>query len=260
MTTPPDRTGVLLDIDGVLYVGDEPIDGAAEALERLRARADGLMLVTNTTSRPRRAIGEHLRKLGFSVADDEILTPATIAIHHCRARGYQRVGLVVGDALLEDLAELPAAALADGSVDAVILGELGDAFGPATLNPALRALVAGAELLALGHNRVYARPHGLVLDVGAWSAALEYGSGREAVVLGKPSPVFFEAALSAIGVTAAEAVMVGDDIEADVVGALDAGLRGVLVRTGKFREGASAAREPTAILDSIADVPAWLRW
>lgn len=262
MAPPAPGTGILLDIDGVLYVGDTPVDGAIDALARLRAGAHGVALVTNTTSRPRRVIGEHLRTLGFPVADEDIHTPATIAVAHARERGYRRVGLVVGDALLEDLEGLPAAPLDGGPVDAVVLGELGDAFGPATLNPALRALMEGAELLALGHNRYFARPEGLVLDVGAWSMALEYASGREAIVLGKPSRAFFEAALDAVGVGAADAVMVGDDLEADVGGALDAGLQGVLVRTGKYREDALASSdvEPTAVLDSIADLPTWLGW
>lgn len=250
---------MLLDLDGVLYVGDEPIPGAVEALERLRAGCAGLCLVTNTTSRPRRAIVEHLRELGFAVDDDEVLTPAAIAVAYCRERGFRRVGLLVADALREDLGELDDVPLEEG-VDAVVLGELGDGFGAAALNPAFRALMDGAELVVLGHNRYYARGDGLVLDVGAWAAALEYAVGRDGVVVGKPSPAFFAAGLDAVGVPAGDAVMVGDDIEADVGGALDAGLRGVLVRTGKFRAEHVAASgiEPSATVDSIADVPGLL--
>jgi len=249
-------TGVLLDIDGVLHVGDEPVPGAAEALAAQRERATGLRLVTNTTSKPRARIAEHLREIGLEADAAEILTPAAIAVDHCRARGYERVGLLVSGALREDLAGIPEAPVAEGA-DAIVLGELGDAFGAATLNPAFRALMAGAELVVLGHNRYYARPEGLVLDVGAWAAALEYAVGREGVVVGKPSPAFFAAALDAVGARAADAVMIGDDVEADVGGAIDAGLRGILVRTGKYRADHVAASgvEPTTTVDSIADVP-----
>jgi ribonucleotide monophosphatase NagD (HAD superfamily) len=87
--------------------------------------------------------------------------------------------------------------------------------------------------------------------------ALEYGSGREAEVVGKPSAAFFELALRELGVGSQNAAMVGDDVEADVGGALDAGLAGILVRTGKYREEQVRASgiEPSATVDSIAQVP-----
>ncbi|HWI73659.1 MAG TPA: TIGR01458 family HAD-type hydrolase [Baekduia sp.] len=250
--------GVLLDIDGVLYVGDEPIPGAIDALRRLRLVCSGLRLVTNTTSRSRRQIVDHLRALGFDATADEVVTPAAAAVEHCRSRGWRRVALLVADALREDLGELQEAG-PGARVDAVILGDMG-VFTDATLNAAFRMLMDGAELVALAHNRYYRRADGLVLDVGAYAAALEYGTGREGVVVGKPAARFFAAALAGIGVGADRAVMVGDDVEADVGGARDAGLRTILVRTGKYHEDVVAASgiEPTVTVASIADVPALL--
>jgi len=249
--------GVLLDIDGVLYVGDEPIAGAHEALAQLRAASAGVRLVTNTTSRSRREVTEHLRALGFPVPLEEVLTPAALAVGYCRERRYDVVTLIVSDGLREDLRELEGPA--EGKVvQAVILGDVGDAFDAPLLNRAFRLLMDGAELIALQHNRYWRRADGLALDVGAYSAALEYATGREAVVVGKPAPGFFAAALADLGL--GRAIMVGDDVEADVGGAIDAGLPGVLVRTGKFREDALAASgvEPTAIVDSIAEIPGLL--
>jgi HAD superfamily hydrolase (TIGR01458 family) len=256
---PAGSLGVLLDIDGVLYVGDEPIAGAIEALRRLRLSCAGLRLVTNTTSRSRRQIFDRLNELGFDARADEVLTPAAAAVRHCRDRGHQHVALLVADALREDLGELQEAP-AGVHVDAVILGDMGR-FTDATLNAAFRMLMDGAELVALQHNRFYRRSDGLVLDVGAYAAALEYGTAREGVVVGKPARPFFAAALADIGIAADAAVMVGDDVEADVGGAIDAGLRTILVRTGKYRQDLVAASgiEPTATVDSIADVPALLR-
>jgi HAD superfamily hydrolase (TIGR01458 family) len=248
---------VLLDIDGVLYVGDEGIPGSHDALARLRELTGGrLRLVTNTTSKSRREIVEHLRALSFETGPDEVLTPAATAVRICRERGHRRVALLVADALREDLAELEEAAAGE-PVDAIVLGDLGARFDDAILNRAFRWLMEGAELLALQHNRYYRRGGGLVLDVGAYSAALEYATGREAIVAGKPSVAFFAAALADVGAAPSEAVMVGDDVEADVGGALDAGLRGILVRTGKHRAELVAASgvRPTATVDSIADVP-----
>jgi HAD superfamily hydrolase (TIGR01458 family) len=253
---------LLLDIDGVLYVGDRPIPGAVEALDELRGLSGGIRLVTNTTSRPRRAIVAHLHELGFDVAAHEVLTPAALAVRHCRERGHRAVRLLVSEALREDLKELEPSGSAEAT-DALVLGDLGDGFTADVLNGAFRLLMDGAELVALQHNRFWRRADGLVLDVGAYSAALEYASGKEAVVVGKPSPDFFAAALSDLDAAPDMAVMVGDDVEADVGGALAAGLRGVLVRTGKFRADLleSSKVTPTAILDSITELPALLaRW
>jgi HAD superfamily hydrolase (TIGR01458 family) len=251
---PPVRA-VLLDLDGVLYVGDRVLDGANEAVDQLRANGLGLRFVTNTTTRPRRATIEKLRRLGFDVADDEVITPAALAVRHCLSHGARRVALIMEDEVTEDFADLEQV---DEGADAVIVGDLGDAFGYAPLNHAFRLLMDGAELVALQKNRYWLTEDGLSLDAGAFVAALEYAAGREAVVVGKPSQAFFATVLDGLGATAEHAVMVGDDIEADIGGALEAGLRAVLVRTGKYREDriAESGIEPTDTVDGIADVPA----
>jgi phospholysine phosphohistidine inorganic pyrophosphate phosphatase len=255
--TPNGPFGVLLDIDGVLYVGDEPIAGAHDALGELRGLGAGMRLVTNTTSRSRRQVCEHLHELGFEVAVEEVLTPAAMAVAYCDERGYESVELIVSDGLREDLAQLGAPA-AGATADAVILGDVGAKFDAELLNRAFRLIMDGAELIALQHNRYWRRADGLALDVGAYAAALEYATRRDAVVVGKPAEAFFQAAIVDMGLD--NAVMVGDDVEADVGGAMSAGLPGILVRTGKYRHDALPPEvTPTAIVDSIADVPALLQ-
>lgn len=248
--------GILLDIDGVLYVGDEPIDGAHEALEQLRELGAGMRLVTNTTSRSRGQVCEHLQELGFGVTVEEVLTPAAMAVAYCDEREYESVELIVSDGLREDLAQLGAPRGGE-TVDAVILGDVGKKFDAELLNRAFRLIMDGAELVALQHNRYWRRADGLALDVGAYAAALEYATRREAVVVGKPAEAFFQSAIVDMGLDSA--VMIGDDVEADVGGAMAAGLPGILVRTGKYRQDALPQEvTPTAIADSIADVPALL--
>ncbi|HEY4823871.1 MAG TPA: TIGR01458 family HAD-type hydrolase [Solirubrobacteraceae bacterium] len=265
MSATGEQFGVLLDIDGVLYVGDEPIAGAHEALTQLREQSADLRLVTNTTSRSRRQVAEHLEELGFDTSIEEILTPAAMAVRHCEEQGHSSVELIVSDGLREDLAPLgsaPASERGGGKpgtpIDAVILGDVGDRFDAGLLNHAFRLMMDGAELIALQHNRYWRRSDGMALDVGAYAAALEYATRSEAVVVGKPSQEFFAAALAEMELE--QAVMVGDDVEADVGGAMAAGLAGVLVRTGKFRQDALPQEvTPTAIVDSVADVPELLQ-
>jgi HAD superfamily hydrolase (TIGR01458 family) len=254
MTAP---AALLLDLDGVLYVEDDPVPGALEAVAELRERGLALRFVTNTTSRPRRQILERLQRLGFEVEPDELSTPAALAVAHCVKNERRRAMLLVRDDVKEDFAELD-----DAGDDAqvVIVGDLGDAFDYGVLNRAFRRVIDGAELIALQRNRYWLTPDGLALDVGPFVAALEYATNTDALVVGKPSKDFFGTILAGIPAEAAAAAMVGDDVETDVGGALGAGLAGILVRTGKYRDDALRASgvEPTAVVDSIADVPALL--
>ena len=248
---------VLLDLDGVLYVEDEPVAGAVDAVAGLREAGLALRLVTNTTSRPRRMIVERLERLGFDVGAGDVVTPAALAVRHCLQADRRRVLLVMNESVKEDFAELEEVA---EDPQAVIVGDLGSDFAYDVLNRAFRAVMDGAQLVALQKNRYWLTPDGLSLDVGPFVAALEYATGREALVLGKPSAGFFATVLAELDVEPTAAVMVGDDVESDVGGALGAGLAGVLVRTGKYREDAvrASAIQPTAVVDSIADIPALL--
>ena len=250
---------VLLDIDGVLYVEDDPIEGAIEAVERLRGAGLILRFVTNTTNRSHAATLAKLRRLGFGVAEAELLTPAELAARVCRDRGHRQVALFVAPELRADF---PALEVADdgAAADAVIVGDLGEAWDYETLNRAFRLVVDGADLIALQKNRYWLRGDGLALDAGPFVAALEYATDRIATIVGKPARAFFEQALASAGVGASEAVMVGDDVESDIGGALAAGLGAVLVRTGKYREDRVTATgiAPTATVGSIADVPGLL--
>ena len=248
---------LLIDLDGVLYVEDEPIAGAAEALQRIRERRLGLRFVTNTTAHSRERTLEKLARLKLRVESDELVTPAGLAVQYCLERGHQRVALIMNEEVKRDFAELEETT---GRADAVIIGDLGAAFGYDVLNHAFRDVMDGAELIALQKNRYWMRADGLSLDVGPFVAAIEFATGREAYVVGKPARGFFEQVLADLAVAPAEAAMVGDDIEADIGGALGAGLAAILVRTGKYREDRvrDAGIKATAVAGSIADVPALL--
>jgi HAD superfamily hydrolase (TIGR01458 family) len=248
---------VLLDLDGVLYVEGEAIPGADEAVARLRSAGLGLRFVTNTTARSRARTLERLAELGFELDQEELITPAALARVRCEERGHRRVALIMNDDVKRDFGGLEQT---DSSPDAVIMGDLGEQFGFEVLNEAFRLVMDGAELIALQKNRFWLTGEGLSLDAGPFVAAIEYATGRDAYVVGKPAPAFFELVLAGLGVDPSEAAMVGDDVETDIAGAMNAGLEGILVRTGKYREDfvRESGIEPTATVDSIAEVPAAL--
>jgi HAD superfamily hydrolase (TIGR01458 family) len=240
--------GLLVDLDGTLYVGDEPVEGAREALGKLKAGGFKLRYITNTTRKPRRAVRDHLFSLGFEVEEAEIFTPARAA---AGLIGDRSCFPLVDESLVEDLEGIT---LTEDRPDHVLVGDLGEGFAYDRLNAAFRCLMDGAELIALQKNRYWRREDGLALDAGPFVAALEYASGKSATVVGKPEKGFFRLALEDLGLLPHEVAMVGDDAEADVAGAKRAGLKGVLVRTGKWsaeREGGEA----DLVLDSVADLP-----
>ncbi|MFC9919561.1 TIGR01458 family HAD-type hydrolase [Agromyces binzhouensis] len=255
--------GVLLDLDGVFYVGDEPVRGGAATVAWLVERGIPHRFVTNTTSRPRREIVAKLAGMGIEVDAADVLTPVVAAAAWLEAEGCRRPALFVPDATASEFAELGVAGAEPSEpADAVVVGDLGSGWDFATMNRAFRLLAEdpGIPLVALGLTRYWRAEDGLRLDVGAFVRGLEYASGRDAVVLGKPAAAFYRAAVDSLAEAPDEAVMVGDDIRSDVDGAQRAGLTGVLVRTGKFDPAdLGGAIRPDAVLDSIAGLPEWWR-
>ncbi len=251
---------ILFDMDGVLYVGDRPIDGAAATLEWCRRQAIPFRFVTNTTSRPRAALVDKLQQMGIEAREDEIITPPVVARHWLTQRADGPVGLFVPPATEDDFATLRHARSEADPVSAVVLGDLGDGWDFATYNRAFRWLKKNpdAALVALGMTRFWEAEDGPRLDVGPFVRGLEYALDREAVVLGKPSASFFRLAVEDMDGRIDQAWMIGDDIMGDIEGAQRAGLRALQVRTGKFRpEDLDRGISPDGVIDSIADLPAW---
>ncbi len=248
---------VLLDLDGTLYLGDAPVAGAVDAVRELQARGIARRYLTNTTRFPRSALVARLRAMGFPLQESELFTPTVAAIRWLQERDVNRIALYVPRAAHEDFAGFR---VTDVAPQAVVMGDLSRGWDFATLNGAFRHVMAGAHLLALQKNRYWMTDDGLSLDAGPYVAALEYATRRSATVVGKPSAAYFALAAASLGVPAARIAAVGDDVESDVGGAHSAGLRGILVRTGKFRDEqlARSTVEPDAILASVAELPSRL--
>lgn len=253
--------GILLDLDGVLYVGDEAVPGAADAIAWLRGHEIPHLFLTNTSSRPRAAIVEKLARFGVDARAEQILTPAAAAAAWLQDSDVGRPALFVPEATASEFADLdPLPADDEKGAGCVVVGDLGHGWDFETLNRAFRLLMGEARpvLVALGMTRYWRAADGLQLDAGAFVRALEYASGATAVVMGKPAPGFYDRAVQRLGVPKSEVVMVGDDIRSDIDGAQQAGLAGVLVRTGKYTDADLRSEVvPQSVLDSVADLPDW---
>ncbi len=252
---------LLVDLDGVVYQEGHLVDGAAEAVAWIEDRGIPHRFLTNTSSRPRRAIVDKLGDMGLRVDAEHILTPPVAAADWLRGRVDGPVALFVNEVTWEDFGDIARFDEAKHRrAAAVVIGDLGEDWTFARLNQAFGLLMNDARppLLALGMTRYWRTGGGLQLDVGPFVKALEYATGTEAVVLGKPAPEFFHAALHALDASQKETLMIGDDRVGDVEGAEAAGIPGALVRTGKFSPSdLDADPPPSLVFDSIADLPGW---
>jgi HAD superfamily hydrolase (TIGR01458 family) len=250
----PGARGFLLDVDGTLLEGDRPIPGAAEAVARVRAKGLPLRMTTNTTRRPRSEIATALIEAGMPVEIDEILIPASLARRRILDSGRTRAFLLLPP---ESKVDLEGVEEVDAKPDWVVVGDMAHGFTFERVNRAFLAVREGARLLALHKNRYWQPESGrLQIDAGPFVTALEYATGVEAEVVGKPSPAFFRLALDDIALPPETVVIVGDSVENEGGGARAAGCRVVLVRTGVFRQDLvdSMGLEPDLVLDSIADL------
>lgn len=240
---------VLCDIGGVLYEGNTPYPGAVEAVRRLKA-AYPVRFLTNTTQKTGEQVVVKLQNMGFGIDASEVITALDVTKTFLKQRCGTATFLLTEDArrFFDDLAEAPCRY--------VVVGDAQENFTYAALNEAFRTLMAGGELLAAAKNRYFKDHEGkLSMDAGGFVAALEYASGKTAHVIGKPSVDFYRLACDALGVRPEEAVMIGDDIESDVAGAQAAGMRGILVETGKFAPAdLERGIAPDAVFPSIAAV------
>jgi len=253
--------GILFDMDGVLYNAEHPIPSAAETVAWVHRQRIPYRFVTNTSSRSRQALVQKLQGFGIAATPGEILTPAVTTAAWLRSQPPGNVALFVRPAARADFNGL-ACVPEDSETGAryVIIGDLGDAWDYHTLNRAFRLLHDDPEsrLIALGMTRYWQTPEGLSLDVAPFVAALEHATGREPIVLGKPSEEFFHAAASQLALPPEAVLMIGDDIHADIGGAQAAGLAAALVKTGKFRPAdLEGSVKPDVVLASLADLPGW---
>ena len=249
--------GLLVDLDGVLYVEDAVIPGAVEAMDWLREREYPVRFLTNTTMVARLSLAEKLQGLGIRAEPREVFSTCVVAAHWLRAEGLHRLHLLLPPAAQEDFSDFE---LTDDRPEAVVVGDLGRDFNYDVLNKAFRLIRNGARLFALQKNRFWQRLDGVAMDVGAFVAALEYAANQEATVIGKPNRAYFEMALRDLNLPADRVAMIGDDVHTDILGGHAAGLKTILVKTGKyaFDDPHSIDCQPDWILESIAQLPTLL--
>ncbi|ORI15400.1 HAD-IIA family hydrolase [Rhodococcus sp. 1168] len=256
--------GVLFDIDGVLVTSWKPIPGARETLDYLDHKDIARAFLTNTTSKTRTQIAESLAGVGLPVHADDIVTAASLTADHLRET-YPGASVVLvnnGDIAVD----MPGIEFVDESSthdpDVVVVGGAGPEFTHERLSRVYDWLCRGIPVVAMHRSLMWTTAAGLRIDTGMYLTGMEKASGHTAQAIGKPAPLGFQTAAERMGTDPVDVVMVGDDIDNDVLAAQVVGMTGVLVRTGKFRQDTLDRRaknefgmQPNHIIGSVADLP-----
>jgi 4-nitrophenyl phosphatase len=255
---------VLLDLDGTVYHEDHALPGAVELIRRLHEEGRTYACLSNSTTSPLR-ITERLYRMGVEVDPNHIYTAAAAACDYVveqfpregdvDPQRRPRVFNLATEAVHEMLEGLVTwVRTADEPCDAVIAGAPSNTFAEEERRRvALYLLKRGAALVGICADRVYPSPRGLEFGSGALSWMLAYAAGVEPVFCGKPQPIFFQELCQRLRVDPAWCLLIGDNLEADVLGGKGQGMRTILTLTGVTRRGDLDSLPPQAQPDMVVE-------
>jgi len=249
---------ILFDLDGVFYTGNEAISHAVEVAHWVKQNAIPHLYVTNTSSKPRSELVKKLAGFGIETTQENIFTPIVATISWLQAEGvHHHLALHIPESSQSEFSDFDRYIPSAHEPSAIIIGDLGDKWNYSVLNQIFRWLMAEPQIpfIALGMTRYWQAEDGLRLDVAPFIKALEFASGKKALVMGKPAKHFFKAAISQLEMKAEDVLMIGDDIYSDIEGAQLSGLQAWLVKTGKYRDSdLESGIKPDKIIDSVVDL------
>lgn len=245
--------GVMCDLDGVLYRGDEPVPGAADAVARIRALGVRLLFCTNNSHFTVAAYVDKLGRAGVPAEPEEILTSAVVTASVLAGRGLRDVYVVGGSGIREALAEA-GLRVGEDAPEAVVVG-WDPEFTYDKMRTAAGAVMGGARLVATNGDATFPAPGGLWPGAGSILASIEKASGARAEVMGKPNPPMMDVAAARLG-GARRIAVIGDRPDSDLAGGVARGWTTILVLTGVTTRAEADALSPPPdyVVDSIADL------
>ncbi|MDD3050701.1 MAG: HAD-IIA family hydrolase [Candidatus Cloacimonetes bacterium] len=242
--------GLIFDVDGTISIDNKLIKGTVDFFAQLDKCGIPYVFVSNTTSRTPAKMMEKLNSQGLHLNENQIITPITTAKQYLRDNGYRKIALVRCEATEVEFGEFEFS----DDPEVVILTDDGEGLTYDDINRCFNYHLKGAKITALQKNKYYAKDNHLVADLGFYTAGFEYLTGEEILNFGKPSEALFRKALATLNIRDFNQVfMVGDDIEFDVLGAMKLGMKGVLVKTGKYQKDMEKkyTNQPDFILEDV---------
>jgi NagD protein len=245
----------LTDMDGVLVHEEDPIPGAAEFIEALKASGLKYLLLTNNSIFTRRDLRARLLGSGIDVPEDRIFTSALATADFLDDQRPGGSAYVVGESGLITAMHDIGYVMTDRNPDYVVLGET-RTYSFEAITKAIRLIESGARFIATNPDRSGPSHQGTLPATGSVAALISSATGRDPYFVGKPNPLMMRSALNRIEAHSETTVMVGDRMDTDIVSGLEAGLRTILVVTGSTRpeQVATFPYRPTRVVDSVADL------
>jgi HAD superfamily hydrolase (TIGR01458 family) len=248
--------GFLIDIDGTLYFKGEAIPGAIEVIDKLRELGFKLLFLTNTDSKTPKTILKILHSFGFNIKIEELFTPIIalreFLVKYPNKRSYfvttEEVENEFQDFQKVRNSEIP---------EFVVIGDFQDNWDVNRLNKAFQYALKGAKLLGTQGNWFYLDRNGEpVIDTGSFVHMIAKAANVDPIIFGKPSKEYFLQAIQKLNLSPDELLVIGDDIESDIQGAINAGLKGILVRTGKgqYYNSLKSRIKPFSVIESFSSL------
>lgn len=249
-------TGLLLDMDGVIYSGSRLIPGAAQFIQKLKRHQIPYRFLTNNSQRSRRDVAFKLRRLGIDAVPEDVFTCAMATARFLARQKPGGTACVIGENGLANALHINGYTVVDDDADYVVVGE-GRTLTYEMIERGVRLVAKGARLIATNLDPSCPTEHGIRPGCGAIVAMIERATGVQAFSVGKPSPVMMREARKELGLESASTIMVGDTMETDILGAVQLGYRSVLVLSGgtRLEDLARFAYQPDLVVGSIGEIP-----
>jgi NagD protein len=245
----------LIDMDGVLLHGDVPVPGAAEFLTRLIERHAKFLLLTNNSLYTQRDLQSRLHRIGLDIAVDSIYTSAMATAQFMHSQHPEGTAFVLGESGLTTALHDIGYTLVDSNPHYVVVGET-LAYSFERITRAVRLVAAGARFIATNRDVAGPSTTGLVPATGSVAALISTATGRKPYFIGKPNPLMMRTALNTIDAHSEESVMIGDNMDTDIIAGVESGMETILVLTGVTSSDKvdSYPYRPTYIVDSVASI------
>jgi len=248
---------LLIDLEGVLYSDNKLISGSIDVIKELRKNNLKLQFLTNTTTTPRKLIFNKLQDYGFDIEEEEIFTPIIATKNYLRDNKIKKIALITNIEIIEEFKDYE---ITQKDPEVVIMGDIYKNFKWDILDMIFKLVyLENSTLIALHQNKYCMRDGKISLDLGPFVKAIEYSSGKKSILMGKPEKNFFNLAIKDLGIIKDNILMIGDDITSDIEGSINANLKAIQVKTGKFQEkDLKYPTQPHYRIESINDLPTLL--
>ena len=245
---------LLIDLEGVLYSDNKLIPGSIEAVKKFKKSGLKLRFLTNTTTAPRKIIFSKLIDLGFDINEEEIFTPIIATRNYLRDNAIKKISLFTNIEIIEEFKDYE---ITQKNPEVVIMGDIYKNFNWEILDRIFKLIhINNAALIALHQNKYCMRDNKFSLDLGPFVKAIEYASGKNSILMGKPDKNFFDLAIANLNIDKSEILMIGDDIRSDIEGSKNAKFAAIQVKTGKYNDkDLIHPIQPDIRINSIVDLP-----